>query len=66
MAAKTLEALRELVEADLADASNETWNTTEIDRAIRRALFRYSETRPQQASGDAGSRPTAGNTPWQR
>lgn len=51
MAAKTLAALRDVVEADLTDASNATWSTDEIDRAIRRALFRYSEVRPQQVIG---------------
>jgi hypothetical protein len=49
MAAKTLAELRDLVEGDLTDASNETWSTDEIDRAIRRALYRYSEVRPLQA-----------------
>ena len=48
MAAKALTALRDLVEVDLTDAGNATWSTAEIDRAIRRALFRYSEVRPQQ------------------
>ncbi len=41
--------LRDVVEADLTDALNETWSTAEVDRAIRRALFRYSEVRPQEA-----------------
>ena len=49
MAAKTLVQLRDVVEADLTDALNETWSTAEVDRAIRRALFRYSEVRPQEA-----------------
>ena len=51
MAAKTLAELRDEVEADLTDASNATWSTDEVDRAIRRALFRYSEVRPQQVIG---------------
>jgi hypothetical protein len=48
---KALADFRELVEADLTDASNSTWSTTELDRAIRKALYRYSEVRPQQAIG---------------
>ena len=57
MAVKTLAELRDLVEADLTDAGNATWSTAEIDRGIRRALFRYSEVRPQQviASLDAAA-----------
>ena len=51
MAAKTLAQLRDLVEGDLTDAGNATWSTDEIDRGIRRALFRYSEVRPQQVIG---------------
>jgi hypothetical protein len=51
MAAKSLTALRDVVEADLVDAANSVWSTAEIDRAIRKALFRYSEIRPQQAIG---------------
>lgn len=49
MAVKSLTQLRDLVEADLTDSSNSTWSTAEIDRAIRRALFRYSEVRPMEA-----------------
>ena len=51
MAAKTLTQLRDVVEADLTDAGNATWSTAEIDRAIRRALFRYSEVRPLEVIG---------------
>lgn len=50
MAAKTLAQLRDVVEADLTDASNATWSADEIDRAIRRALFRYSEVRPYEVN----------------
>lgn len=49
MAAKKLADLRDLVESDLVDASNLTWSTTELDRAIRQALVRYSFVRPLQA-----------------
>ena len=48
MAINALTDFRNLVEGDLTDAGNATWTTTEIDRAIRRALFRYSEVRPQE------------------
>lgn len=49
MARKVLADFRNLVEVDLTDAGNVTWSTDEIDRAIRRALFRYSDVRSQQA-----------------
>lgn len=49
MAVKKLADLRDLVESDLVDASNLTWSTGELDRAIRQALWRYSQVRPLQA-----------------
>lgn len=58
MAVKTLSQLRDLVESDLADSSNLSWSTAEVDRAIRQALYRYSQVRPLQVIGTL----TAGNT----
>jgi hypothetical protein len=47
----TLAELRDLVEQDLDDAGNALWTTTEIDRAIEKALAEYSRARPLQAEG---------------
>jgi hypothetical protein len=47
----SLSDLRDLVEGDLDDSSNDVWTTGEIDRAIERALREYSLVRPQQAVG---------------
>jgi hypothetical protein len=46
-----LATLRDLVEADLDDSANDVWSTSEIDRAIKRALTDYSHVRPQEATG---------------
>ena len=46
-----LATLRDLVELDLDDSSNAVWATTDIDRAIARALYQYSQVNPQRAVG---------------
>lgn len=43
----TLTELTDDVEADLKDVSNEVWSTTEISRAIARALREYNQVNPQ-------------------
>ena len=43
-----LAALRDRVESLLKDASNDRWTTDELDDAIRQALERTSERRPQE------------------
>jgi len=51
MAVLPLADLINYVEADLTDITNLTWSTTELTRALRKALYRYSQVRPQQAIG---------------
>lgn len=45
---KTLAELRVIVQGDLTDATNVHWTNAEIDRSIRRSIYRYSEIRPLQ------------------
>jgi len=46
-----LAELRDLVELDLDDSSNAVWSTGDVDRAIARALYEYSQVNPQRAAG---------------
>jgi hypothetical protein len=46
-----LAGLRDLVEQDLDDAGNAIWSTSDVDRAIKRALMQYSRVNPQRAVG---------------
>ncbi|HEM61198.1 MAG TPA: hypothetical protein ENO24_02815 [Chloroflexi bacterium] len=45
----TLSEVRDLVEQDLDDAGNAIWSTSDIDRAIKKALVEYSRICPQEA-----------------
>lgn len=47
----TLAELRDLVELDLDDSSNAVWSTGDVDRAIARALYEYSQVNPQRTTG---------------
>jgi hypothetical protein len=46
-----LAELRDLVELDLDDSSNAVWSTGDVDRAIARALYEYSQVNPQRTTG---------------
>jgi len=46
-----LAALRDLVELDVDDSSNAVWSTGDVDRAIARALYEYSQVNPQRTTG---------------
>jgi len=47
-----LAEMRDLVERDLHDETNESWSTDEIDRAIERALQEFSYAIPLEATHD--------------
>lgn len=46
----TLTALRDDIEEDLRDTGNANWSTAQLDRAIDKALERYTRVRPRQRS----------------
>ena len=48
---KDIAAFRTAILADLDDAGLATWSNTEIDRAVRRALYAYSEVKPVEVIG---------------
>ncbi len=56
--AMTLAALEAAVAADLDDVAQELWTTGQLERAIRKALMRYSEVRPQVVMGTVASAAT--------